>query len=714
MTVTYTSSKTRVATVDSTTGAVTIVGKGTTTITASFDGDEEFKAGKAEYTLTVVDPNPKPYVLLTDINDLTDGAEALIVCTEKGVAMADQADGYRMQESVSIVDGQIENPSEKIALVTINKVGDKYTFYVNNVTEGYLYNATDKKLNTHDEATAATVSIASSGDAKINFISTSYLQYNFSAKRFACYAGTQADIQLYVQDDGRTPAGLSFAQASYEGGKVAGFEAPKLINPNNLTVVYTSSDENVAKVAADGAVDVKGLGTTIITAAFVGNDTFKAGKAAYTLTVNDDREVAALSYPAASKTIDQDDEVTDFAVVNEGNLQLTFKSSEPSVAEVAEDGTVTVKNHGETTITAEFKGNDAIKPAKAEYTLTVNASANTLAKFIERGLAETSVEFKMACELTVTAIRSYNSDKNRYIYVTDNESNVLIFINKAGSQNYNDNDIIPAGWTGKMSNYNGLYEIVEPKGMTAATNKGDFVPAVMNYSVATDADVNKVIELVNVEFTAATPSTDGTFTGVQNGTVVTFNNKVRLASTDVAGEFNVIAAVYIQNGVRSVVPLSYLPLDEPAALHSITANGQTVTGNQYELQYLDDVYVSFENIDEGIEVHHSFTLRDQEETPEAAPGMMRAPKEGFTVYTAPVRVDAPGTFTYYTEDVATGRRSAVNDITFGGIHTGIENVTVEGAADAIYFNLQGERIAHPEAGLYIRVAGGKAEKIMLR
>lgn len=51
---TYTSSKPEVATVDANTGAVTIVGPGTTEITASAAENTEFKAGEASYTLEVL------------------------------------------------------------------------------------------------------------------------------------------------------------------------------------------------------------------------------------------------------------------------------------------------------------------------------------------------------------------------------------------------------------------------------------------------------------------------------------------------------------------------------------------------------------------------------------------------------------------------------------------------------------------------------------
>lgn len=55
--VTYTSSKSEVATVNETTGEVSALTAGKTTITATFAGTSEYKSSTASYDLTVVDPN---------------------------------------------------------------------------------------------------------------------------------------------------------------------------------------------------------------------------------------------------------------------------------------------------------------------------------------------------------------------------------------------------------------------------------------------------------------------------------------------------------------------------------------------------------------------------------------------------------------------------------------------------------------------------------
>ena len=61
---------------------------------------------------------------------------------------------------------------------------------------------------------------------------------------------------------------------------------PTLSNENNLPVVYSSSDENVATIDSEGAITLLAAGTTDISATFEGNDEFEAQTVTYKLTVN--------------------------------------------------------------------------------------------------------------------------------------------------------------------------------------------------------------------------------------------------------------------------------------------------------------------------------------------------------------------------------------------------------------------------------------------
>ncbi len=51
----------------------------------------------------------------------------------------------------------------------------------------------------------------------------------------------------------------------------------------------------------------------------------------------------------------------------------------------------------------------------------------------------------------------------------------------------------------------------------------------------------------------------------------------------------------------------------------------------------------------------------------------------------------------------------------GRIYTGVEDVTVAAEeAPAVYYNLQGVPVMNPESGIYIRLQGGKATKVLIR
>lgn len=87
----------------------------------------------------------------------------------------------------------------------------------------------------------------------------------------------------YTADIKESGLAYSAATATVELGEPADY--PTLSNPNGLEVTYTSSDEAVATVDAEGVVTPLALGETVITASFAGNGSFLAGEASYTLTV---------------------------------------------------------------------------------------------------------------------------------------------------------------------------------------------------------------------------------------------------------------------------------------------------------------------------------------------------------------------------------------------------------------------------------------------
>lgn len=84
---------------------------------------------------------------------------------------------------------------------------------------------------------------------------------------------------------GKESAGLAYPETSYTVEFGQPFATPVLANPNDLHVTYTSSNTEVASVAADGTVIIGAVGTTTIKATSEETEKYYEGHASYTLHV---------------------------------------------------------------------------------------------------------------------------------------------------------------------------------------------------------------------------------------------------------------------------------------------------------------------------------------------------------------------------------------------------------------------------------------------
>lgn len=108
---------------------------------------------------------------------------------------------------------------------------------------------------------------------------------NISSKN--CAVGTLKITIEKKGDPAKEDADLSFdvIASVVAMDQIDAFKAPELNNPNNLPVIWTSSDEAVATVDENGKVTIKAEGTTKITATSEATDKFNAGTASYNLVV---------------------------------------------------------------------------------------------------------------------------------------------------------------------------------------------------------------------------------------------------------------------------------------------------------------------------------------------------------------------------------------------------------------------------------------------
>lgn len=228
-------------------------------------------------------------------------------------------------------------------------------------------------IYTSDNEDVASVD-ENNGNVTINAVGTAKITAYFIGN--TDYAASQAEYTLNVTEKQLSEPGFYYEEPALEASVLSTLTTKQqwFHNPNNLTLVFTSSDENVATVDEEGNVTTLAAGTTVIKASFEGNDEYLPGESSYTLTVTDKRNESSLSFSESEYTANMTvDGFFRTKLINENELTpIVYTSSNPEVAEIGEvPETVKLNSVGETIITATFEGNSFYKPTSASYKLIV-------------------------------------------------------------------------------------------------------------------------------------------------------------------------------------------------------------------------------------------------------------------------------------------------------------------------------------------------------
>lgn len=393
-TITYAASGDAVATVDPTTGAVTINAAvyGTTTITATFTpaNPTQYSGSTAKYQIKnkkAVDLSEITFNVKTDkTSKKGTGKDQLtksIVKIESTSAALGGSGDYRFYGS-SKTTFSLTDPTRVIT--SIKFVGgstyDKFT--------------TDK--NTYDQATGTWTGYEES----VTFTNT------LSSK-----IGNITQIIVTTAEKKPAPA-LSFAEATVTKELVAGtIDLQTITKPEDLdasAITYASSDDATAKVEGN-TIHMYKTGEVIITATSAATNKYAAGTASYNLIISDSRKDAALAVKENPVKVKLGDDIYDLAsniTCDNGLNSKTFKYTSSDNSYTIVDNLIQINKVGTTTITAKFGGNDSYKPAEISYTFEVEDPRTT------------DADFKFAAE-------SYNADLAEATegIVTFNAANVL-------------------------------------------------------------------------------------------------------------------------------------------------------------------------------------------------------------------------------------------------------------------------------------------------
>ena len=282
LSITYSSSNTTLATVNATTGEVTILAAGKVTITASTAGDATYAAGSASYNITITNPGLAVATLPFYFDGKRADIEGTAGMTQSNLGTDYAAAPYlkfNAEGAWAIVQFDSE-PGEFSFLLKQNgeSIGT-FTVYESKNGEDYtpIWSGGDLGGN----AKSATIEPTLSATAR-------YVKFEYTTKPTGTNYGL-GEISIKKADH-RQEAGLAWNPATVSLTVGDAFTAPTFSNPNGLAgITFTSDNEALATVTNAGAISlVSGkTGTATITATFADGDaTYKPAEVTCVITVS--------------------------------------------------------------------------------------------------------------------------------------------------------------------------------------------------------------------------------------------------------------------------------------------------------------------------------------------------------------------------------------------------------------------------------------------
>lgn len=766
--VTYSSSDETVATIDAA-GNLSVLGTGKTTITATTEGNDSYEAGEVSYELSVVDPTtPKDEITATalglsgsyaDFNNVSFPTGAVYsgcAMTQSGYIQINTSKktnyhGIYAVQSAGLVKSvnlkfnkssknvyvlasndpfdPTENYSTTNAVATLSESNTSYTFvddyrYIALKASGAVY--LDEVIIEWAEDMPQ---VATPTYEFVNYLNFDYADINLACEtegvtyKYTINGGEEQSTASQIRLNEYGTYELTF-WAEKEGMRASKkttetivykdpFEMAFSLEPGEypygteLTVSVESAD--VAKFAkfgykityADSSVttkndvDYEDLKFTLTADCTIAvnvsyGDVYKELTGSFT--------VSAPDAPAFSKNGGLVLAGTEIALSAADGLPIyyTTDGTEPTNASVLYTAPVVVVD--DMTIRAvAYAG--SVKSAVAEATFDVQ---NSLAEI--NALAN-GAEVLYSGELTVV----FASGSNVYVY--DGTDYSLLYQSNLGLEA---NDVIKAGWAGKVAFYNGLFEISTITGIEkdADATPLNAVPTEVRRNdydqIVTHDNMHAYVEIKNIKI-------DGLSGKNFTSAFGTIYNQLNCEDYTAKGHYDIVGFVgYYEKGTTKTVqifPTEMTLLDNPMIkVYWHNHNGTVSIGWS------------------APHVHYSLDDRETFETPvkmtpSAAPVSIQAYAAAANEINNDWEAEIPAkaTHVFFTNNGDESKKTETSEAVDGKHYaasnddvTGIENIAIENGVPAEYFNLQGVRVENPtEGGIYIMRQGTKTSKVRI-
>ena len=341
-TVTWSGNNDDVATINAETGAVTIKSRGTVTFTATYAGNSDYKEATATKEITVIDSKApgtqgRPYTV----------AEAIDAIDNSGDVTGVYATGI-VSQIVTAYNSQYGNIS--------------YNISADGTTEGAQLQAYRGKSYNGE-------SFASEDDIQVGDVVVIY----GNLKKYNTTYEFDQNNQLVSLSRKSVPS-LVFEKNAYTVKVGGDLTITASSEDSDGAITYTSSNEEVATIAADGKVTALKVGETTITATIAETEDFKSTTAEVTLAVVDARDFVTEITALAPTTVYVGQEGT-FTLTETpaGEATYSYESSDDEVLLVADNEFVGVQA-GQANVTVTATPQDEVNYQTATFVANVTVS----------------------------------------------------------------------------------------------------------------------------------------------------------------------------------------------------------------------------------------------------------------------------------------------------------------------------------------------------